>query len=235
MQFKPLFPNQHGALIMAFIPYLYAILETNCTLWNLFLGISWFFIYCFSYPFLELFKQKKSPTKYLEWAKIYAVLAILFAIPLLIHHIELLQFLLFTSPLFYIQIYFTRKNNERNIINTIAAILIFGLVGVANGYISTMQYHWHILINPSLFFIATTLYIKSVARERKNPYYRQAALFCHLLLGLIYFISGDSSIAIAYFIGLLRVVFIPYFKFNLKQIGILEFIVMAVFVLCLAY
>lgn len=229
---KPLISNQYGALVMAFVPYLYGIFASEWVTGHFWLGGSWLFMYLFSYPFLVLF-GKKPLAKYYHWAIIYAVLSLLFAVPLLCEHIELLQFLAFILPLVLVQIYYTKQKNERHLVNDIAGILIFGVVGVVSFYLATTQYNGLILLEPSLFFIATTLYIKSAARERKNGRYRQASLMFHLCLALGYLILEGYFVSVFYFLALLRAAVIPKLGWNLKKMGLLEFAVTLGFLISL--
>lgn len=225
---KPLISNQHGALVMAFVPFLYAILQTETRFAHLWLGLAWLFAYLFSYPFLALFRHKETQ-KYRRWAWIYASLSLLFALPLLFEQPAVLQFLLPSLPLVGVQIYYTRRKNERHLYNDIAGILIFGVVGMAAAYLVTQQYDWAVLREPTLFFIATTLYIKSVARERKNPRYKHASWALHIFCAAYYALLGYIGLVLAYGIALLRAILVPKLHLNIKQIGMLEFLIVAVF------
>ncbi|AUI66119.1 MULTISPECIES: YwiC-like family protein [Glaesserella] len=231
---KPIISNQHGALVMAFVPCLYGIFASHWVTAHLWLGLSWFFVYLFSYPFLAIF-SKKNNEKYKRWAMIYALMSALFAFPLLLSHFAVLQFLLPILPLVLVQIHYAKQKDERNLWNDIAGILTFGIIGMASFYLATAQYHVEILLHPTLFFIATTLYVKSVARERKNPRYHQLSLIAHIVLGLGYFALGSYGIFIAYLVGLLRAIIVPKKDLNIKQVGMLEFAVVAVFVLGLCF
>lgn len=231
---KPILSNQHGALVMAFVPYLYGIAASQWVLPHLWLGLSWLFLYLFSYPFLSLF-SKKPQAKYRKWATIYAIIAAIFALPLLWFQFAILQFFVPILPLVAVQIYYAKQRDERNLLNDIAGILTFGVVGMASFYLATAQYNFDILLHPTLFFIATTLYIKSVARERKNPHYLRASLASHLVLGAGYAALGQFGIAFAYLVGLLRALFVPKQKWNIKQIGMLEFAVVFIFLLALIF
>lgn len=55
---KPVISNQHGALAMAMLPFLYAVIESGFSTLHIFFGLSWLFLYFFSYPFLSLFSKK---------------------------------------------------------------------------------------------------------------------------------------------------------------------------------
>lgn len=232
MKDKPIISNQHGALVMAFVPYLYAIFESRFVLAHFWLGASWLFLYLFSYPFFGIF-SKKNNERQKKWAKIYFAISLVFAFPLLLNDLSILQFSLPILPLAFIQIHYAKQKDERNLLNDIAGILTFGVIGMAAFYLATAQYHFAILLHPTLFFIATTFYVKSVARERKNPLYTKLSYISHLILGLIYAFYGAYSIAFAYLIGLIRAIIVPKKKWNIKQVGILEFAIVLIFFIAL--
>ncbi len=231
---KPIFSNQHGALVMAFVPFIYGIFESRFVFPHIWLGLAWLFLYFFSYPFLSLF-NKKQCDKYRKWAIIYGLISAVFALPLLLYKFAVLQFMLPILPLVLIQIHYAKQKDERNLINDIAGILTFGVVGMASFYLATSQYRFSILIDPTLFFIATTLYVKSVARERKNPLYLKLSISSHLILGLIYGLLSQYGIMSAYFIGLIRALVVPKKQLNIKQVGMIEFAVVAVLLLGLFF
>lgn len=231
---KPMMSNQHGALVMAFIPYFYGISASHWVNEHFWLGLTWIFLYLFSYPFFSLF-HKKQKEKYQKWAMIYAILAGLSALPLLIARLNILQFFVWILPLVAIQIYYAKKRDERNLINTISAIISFGIIGMASFYLAAQQYNFAILFHPSLFFMATTLYIKSVARERKNPRYLTASIELHWGIFALYVIQGALLLSLAYFIAGLRATIVPTRKLTIKQIGLLEFPIITLFFLCLIF
>lgn len=131
------------------------------------------------------------------------------------------------------QIYYAKRKDERHLLNDIAGILTFGVIGMASFYLTTTQYHWSILLHPTLFFIATTLYVKSVARERKKPLYLKWSILSHSVLGILYLAFGELSIGFSYVVGLARAMLVPKQKWSIKQIGIAEFGVVLVFLLAL--
>lgn len=232
MQDKPIISNQHGALVMAFVPFLYAIFKSHVVFNHLWLGLAWLCLYLFSYPFFGIF-SKKNNRRQKKWAVIYFTLSMLFSFPLLLSDFSILQFALLMLPLALIQIYYAKQKNERHLLNDIAGILTFGIVGMSAYYLATGKYQISILIDPTLFFITTTLYIKSVARERKNPIYYKLSLGSHILLGLTYFTLNSNGIAFAYLIGLLRALIVSKQHLNIKQIGMLEFLMVTIFVIAL--
>ncbi|MDG6881947.1 YwiC-like family protein [Phocoenobacter uteri] len=229
---KPVISNQYGALVMAFVPLIYAISLRGFYVIDLFFVLSWLFLYLFSYPFLSLF-NKRITARNKKWAIIYAVISSIFALPILFKQPTILQFFIPMIPLVIIQIYYTKQKDERNLINDISGYLIFGIVGMAGYYLITQQYNIAILIHPTLFFIATTFYVKSVARERRNPLYKKLNIGIHILLMLSYLFFNYYLIAFAYLCGLIRSIILPTKNLNIKQVGMWEFLIITIFTVCL--
>ncbi|MDP8052458.1 YwiC-like family protein [Pasteurella atlantica] len=229
---KPVISNQYGALVMAFIPLLYGISLTHFHFIYIFFTLSWLFLYLFSYPFLALFNRKPT-TRNKKWVIIYAIISVIFALPVIFYQPKILQFFIPMIPLVLVQIYYTKQKDERNLINDIAGYLIFGIVGMAGYYLTTQQYNIDILIHPTLFFTVTTFYVKSVARERKNPLYRKLSINSHILLMISYALFSYYFIAFAYLCGLIRAIILPRKNLNIKQIGMWEFLIITIFTLCL--
>ncbi|EFX91196.1 hypothetical protein HMPREF0027_1743 [Actinobacillus ureae ATCC 25976] len=231
---KPVISNQHGALAMAFIPFLYGMFASTPTLNHLFLGLAWLFLYLFSYPFLSLF-SKKPTARNKKWALIYVLISLLCAIPVLLAIPQILQFLALILPLAAIQIYYAKQRDERNLLNDIAGYLTFGVIGMASFYLAEQQFNWEILIHPTVFFIGATLYVKSMVRERKNPLYMELSIGFHLLFSIIYLMFGYLWLFAVYLIALARAIVVPSFGWNVKQVGMFEFPVILIFMICLIF
>lgn len=231
---KPVISNQHGALAMAILPFTYAVIESGFTPLHLFFGLAWLSLYLFSYPFLSLF-SKKPTDRNKKWAIIYFTLSLLFAIPVIYAKPSILQFLLIILPLGLIQIYYAKQKDERNLWNDIAGILTFGVIGIAAFYLATNQYNIEILLHPTLFFIATTFYVKSMVRERRNPIYMEISIASHLILTMIYMLCSMQAVFFAYLFATARAIIVPTLGWNIKQIGMLEFPMLVIFLICLVW
>lgn len=230
---KPVISNQHGALAMAFVPFLYAVFTAPTFHWHLILfGIAWFFLYLFSYPFFSLFSKKPSKRNK-KWAVIYLVLSLLFALPILLDNLQVLWFFLPLVALGMVQSYYARKRDERNLINDIAGILTFGVVGMATYYLAEPKLNWAIFFHPTLFFITTTLYVKSMVRERKNPLYMELSIGLHLVLACGYLFANFSWIFTACLFALMRAIVVPAMDWNVKQVGMFEFLTVVIFLVSL--
>ena len=89
-----------------------------------------------------------------------------------------------------------------------------------------------VALYPTLFFVGTTLYVKSVMRERKNPrYYYLSCVFHTLCVVIGLFVN--IGIALAYLLPMLRAIFLPKYKLSVKQIGLIEFVISLYFLIVL--
>lgn len=241
---KLLISNQHGAIVMALLPFIYGML-LNQPIWlHLPLLLAWFSLYLMTYPFLALFKGRNL-TLYRKWTLIYAVSTLIFSLPALFYNPTLLYFVLAIIPFSLVNIYYTKNKNERALCNDLAAIVIFALAGMAAYYFPNRLFDyqiWLVAILPSLFFIGTTLYVKSVLRERKNPiYYRTSVLF-HLCCVVVSFVlfsfipyADPLWLSASYLPALLRAIWLSRCKLSVKQVGLIEFAISFVFLLGVLY
>lgn len=221
---KLLISNQHGAIVMALMPFLYGMLISNPIWQHFFLLLAWFSLYLMSYPFLNLFKGRNLEI-YRKWTIIYGVACFLFAIPAFLHNWKILYFVLAITALSPISIYYTKQKDERSLINDFNGILIFAIAGMAAYYFADSQFDekiWWVALLPSLYFVGSTFYVKSVLRERKNPIYLKISLAFHLLCILIFLVCQQYWITLAFIVPFLRAIWIPKLKLSTKQIGLTE-------------
>ena len=161
-----------------------------------FLLLGWFSLYLMTYPFLSLFKGKNL-AQYQKWTLIYFVAALIFAIPALIYNWQVLYFMFAMLPLVAVNIYFTKKKDERNLWNDLSGIVIFALAGMGS-------------------------------------YYFSGRIF-HLLCVLIFAFSQQFILALAFVPGLIRAIYLPSKKLSVKQVGLTEFAITAIFFILLLF
>ncbi|KAE9529432.1 YwiC-like family protein [Testudinibacter aquarius] len=235
---KLLISNQHGAIVMALLPFLYGMLSSPNVIWqHAFLLLAWACLYLFTYPFFNLFKGRNL-TQNRTWAIGYGLTALLFSLPALWHNWQLLYFLLAMLPFGGLAIYYVKQKDERALGNDLAAIAIFGIAGMAAYYFADRTFDRQIMLvflYPCLFFVGTMLYVKSILRERKDPRYLQASIIFHLLCVLVigYF---DLRTALCFVPALLRAMIVPLWlmprkRLNPKQIGLIEMGISLLFLL----
>ncbi|PJG85874.1 YwiC-like family protein [Conservatibacter flavescens] len=234
---KLLISNQHGAIVMALMPFLYGMLSTTFVWQHIALLFAWFSLYLMTYPFFNLFKGRNLAL-YQKWTWIYGVAAFVFSLPALFYNWTILYFLVAMLPFALMHIYYTKKKNERALLNDFAAIAIFSLAGMAAYYFSAQRFDqqiWLVAIYPALFFIGTTLYVKSVLRERKNKWYLRISLIFHLTCVIVLVAISQYGLAATFFPALLRAFFIPQQKLSAKQIGFIEIGISLLFFIMLVY
>lgn len=236
---KLLVSNQHGALVMAMLPFLYGMLQGRPHWTHLFLLLAWTALYLFSYPFLNLFKpQINDKRKYARWAGIYAAASALFCLPVLWRNSSMLWFGVAMLPLMLIAVYYTKTKNERALLNDFAAIAVFALAGVAAYYFGTEQLNAEALqvaVYPALFFVGVTFYVKSMLRERKNPWYLRISIAFHLACVVLLGVYQSWQLALTFAPALIRAVCLPHKKLNAKQVGLIEFAVSGLFLIMLLW
>ncbi|WP_424405585.1 YwiC-like family protein [Pasteurella sp. PK-2025] len=228
---KLLLSNQHGAIVMALLPFLYGMLMTTPVWQHLFLLLAWFSLYLMTYPFLNLFKNRNQATN-IKWSWIYGISSALFALPALFHEWHILYFLLAMLPLVAVNIYYVKQKDERALLNDFAAIVIFAIAGMASYYFSDRAFDhkiWWVALYPSLFFVGATLYVKSVMRERKNPHYLWASIVFHVVCVLIFLPLHQYLLALTYLPALIRSVWLPKIKLSVKQVGLIELAISLLF------
>jgi len=167
---KLLISNQHGAIVMALMPFLYGMLLSHPIWQHIFFLLAWFSLYLMTYPFL---KQK----------------------------------------------------DERAFLNDLAGIVIFAIAGMGSYYFPDRTFDdkiWLVALYPSLFFIGTTLYVKSVMRERKNPLYLKLSIGFHALCILGFVFVQQYLMALAFVPPFIRAIWLPQKKMSVKQVGFTE-------------
>ena len=174
---KLLISNQHGAIVMALMPFLYGMLLSHPIWQHIFFLLAWFSLYLMTYPFLNLFKGRNLEL-YIKWSWIYFFACVIFAIADLGSY------------------YFPDRTFDDKI--------------------------WLVALYPSLFFIGTTLYVKSVMRERKNPLYLKLSIGFHALCILGFILVEQYLMALAFVPPFIRAIWLPKKKMSVKQVGFTE-------------
>ncbi|WP_080847301.1 YwiC-like family protein [Cytobacillus gottheilii] len=229
---KLFLPKQHGAWAMLIIPFWLGVAAAGNFDWRMLLLFSgWFFLYLGTYPFLLLFKRKKKK-EHKVWASVYFTIAAFLLIIPVFHEPKLIWLGLVFIPFMLLNVYFSAKNKDRAFLNDVCAIMIFSLSGLAgailiNGNVEKMS----ILISicTLLFFTGSTLYVKTMIREKSNRTYKLLSWSYHILIPLTFLIWGELIIAIAYLPSLFRAIYLYGKKRSVMRIGIYEIINSALF------
>ncbi|AOF52237.1 hypothetical protein AC062_0137 [Pasteurellaceae bacterium NI1060] len=216
---------------MALLPFLYGMLLNHPVWAHTFLLMAWFSLYLMSYPLLNLFKGKNIE-QYRKWTFIYGAATLVFALPALCYNRQILYFIVAMLPFVLVNIYYVKQKDERNFFNDLAGIAIFALAGMAAYYFPDRTFDmkiWWVAVYPSLFFIGTTIYVKSMMRERKNRKYLRASILFHSFLVAYFAGTGQFYLALAFWVGWARAIYLPRKKLSVKQVGLTEFLITAIF------
>lgn len=228
---KLFLPKQHGAWAMLIIPFWLGVVASGFVWQHIPFFMGWTLLYLATYPILLLFKGKKVPY-YLKWAIIYFIPAVLLLLVPLWMRPSIIYFGLAMIPLFIINAYFSRKKNDRALLNDISAILSFSIAGLASGYLAIGEINpptMLIFIVSVLFFIGTTFHVKTIIRERKNVVYKYVSWSYHFIIPILWAILGYWLIAIAFLPSLIRALYYYGKPLKMMKSGIIEIINAALF------
>lgn len=224
MKNKLLISNQHGVWVMALLPFFYAMSLSPFVWQSVFLLLGWLSLYLMTYPFLALFKGRNLDL-YKKWTLIYGLSTALLLSPALFLEPRLFFFGLAILPFVGVAIYYVKTQNERALMNDLSGITIFSIIASGAYFFTAKTFDLQMLkvfTLPWLFFMATTLYVKTMLRERKNPRYYQASVLVHSLL-----LAGAFGLypvlGLSFLPAFLRAIVLPKRKLSTKQVGLTEF------------
>jgi YwiC-like protein len=235
---KLFLPKQHGAWAMLVIPFWLGVLAAGDFNWLVVLLFAgWFFLYLGTYPFLLLFKRKKK-REHKWWATVYFTIAILLLFWPIFQEPKLILLGFVFLPFMLVNIYFSSENKDRAFWNDICAVIIFSCSGLAGGILINGQVEQlSILISlcTFLFFTGSTLYVKTMIREKTNLTYKRLSWGYHILIPMALLAFGESIIAIAYLPSLFRAIYLYGKKHSIMKIGIYEIINSAIFFMIMSF
>lgn len=227
---KLFLPKQHGAWAMLIIPFWLGVVASEFTWQHIPFFVGWLLLYLATYPMLFLFKGKKLGY-YTKWTLIYFVPALLLLLIPLITRPSIILFGLAMIPFFAINAYYSRKKDDRALLNDFSAIISFGIAGLASSYLPTGEINSAailVFITSGLFFVGSTYYVKTMIREKKNITYKWISWSYHLIVPIVFLALGYWIVAIAFLPSLVRAIYYYGKSLTMKDVGILE-IVNAVF------
>lgn len=223
---KLLLPKQHGAWAMLIIPFWLGAAATGTVWQHIPLFIGWVLLYLATYPLLLLFKKKKT-SFYSKWTLIYMGPAtLLFTVPLSAAP-SIFYFGLSMIPFFCINAYYSSRNNERAILNDLSAIIVFSLAGLASSYLSVESIRPEgvfVFLISLLFFAGSTLYVKSMIREKKNAHFKIISWSYHISIPLLWIVAGHWMMMLAFLPSLFRALYFYGKTLGIMKLGIYEIV-----------
>jgi len=203
---KPVIPHEHGGWVFLFVPLILGTWFGKPSSIHIWLFLAWLFFYMGSYAFREWLKRGQKDQQLFGWMLSYGALATAcFALPLW-QEPSLLFVLLLIIPSILINVWAIYQQNERGMINNLAAFHAFALGAVAAYVLGTGKWSLSIIwiyVHCILFFVAITFFVKSNIRERKNPRWMRYAKLYHWLMLLGPILFGLPLLMIAYLFSIM--------------------------------
>jgi hypothetical protein len=226
---NPILPREHGSWFMFLIPLLLGALLTGFSSNEWLLIPSAFFAFLAITPATLLLKNPKQKSTYWNWLFFYLGVSAGIGVSLIPHHLGLLLLLPIIVLSFGINLYFIKKKSERHLLNDLFGTLALTLSFLAAYYVGKGHldhaafWEWAYLF---LFFYGSSLHIKSLIRERKNPLMKMASIGYALgLLVLFSLLRVSIWVQAGQLISFIRVLALPQTtKLSVKVIGIIEII-----------
>jgi hypothetical protein len=221
---KLFIPKQHGAWAMLIIPFWLGVVAAGFMWQHIPFFVGWLLLYLATYPMLLLFKGKKIPF-YTKWTLIYLIPALVFLMIPLWTRPSIIIFGFMMLPLFFINGYFSKKNNDRALINDLSAILAFGVAGLASSFLTDGHLNASsilVFFASGLFFIGCTFYVKTMIRERKNVTYKRVSWIYHIVTPIGWAVAGFPVVAAAFIPSLFRAIYFYGKPMSMKKVGVLE-------------
>jgi len=221
---KLVLPKQHGAWAMLIIPFWLGVAAGGFTWEHIPLFLGWVLLYLATYPALLLFKKRKIK-QYTKWTFIYAVPGVLFLLIPFLARPSIAYFGLAMIPFFIVNMYFSSKKKDRAFLNDLSAIFIFSMAGLATSYLSTGEIHSFatlLFIASILFFIGSTLFVKTMIREKKNIRYQYISWTYHTVVPIVWAVFGYWMVALSFLPSLFRAVYFYGKGMKMSKLGMLE-------------
>lgn len=222
---KLFLPKQHGAWAMIIAPYWLGVVAATFVWQHIPFFIGWVLLYLATYPFLLSFRRKRS--FHLKWALYYFIPALILLLIPLWYEPKIFYFALLMIPFFIINAYFAKQNNDRALLNDFSAITSFGIIIFAVAFLSEGAISEVVVttfIAVVLFFVCSTFYVKSMFREKNNPYYKYISWLFHIVMILLWITVGKWYIMIAFLSSLVRAIYLYGKTIRPMTLGIIEII-----------
>jgi hypothetical protein len=228
---KLFLPKQHGAWAMLIIPFWLGVSATQFIWQHAIFFLGWLLLYLATYPMLLLFKRKKI-NLYVKWSFIYLIPAILLLIVPMLYQPKIIYFGFMMIPFFFINAYYSSRNQDRALGNDLSAVTVFSLAGIGSGFFVHGEITANLLLvfaSCILFFMGSTFYVKSMIREKKNLQFKWISWVYHIIVPLLWLGLGEMLVCLAFLPSLLRAIIFHGKPLTSKQVGIYEIINATVF------
>nr|WP_246628943.1 YwiC-like family protein [Mesobacillus maritimus] len=222
---------------MLIIPFWLGAAATEIVWQHIPFFLGWLLLYLATYPMLLLFKKKNIPF-YRKWTIIYLVPALAFLMVPLFTMPTIVYFGLAMLPFFAVNTYYSRKKNERALMNDLSAIINFSIAGLASSYLASGNLTLEALLvffSSILFFVGSTLYVKTMVREKKNIRYKYISWIYHAVVLILWIIIGEWIVALAFIPSLIRAFVLYGNPLGMMKLGVYEIVNAALFFIIMLF
>lgn len=247
----PWLPPQHGAWAFLLLPVALSATEAHLTPVWLLLLVAWVAAYPASYFALSMLRARRNQ-RFRRPLTVWTALTVLPALPLVALRPWLVWPLLAAFALFAVSMSFARHNRERDLANDLvfvvqcsAMVPVVWLVGAdpsatsPSALVAAVPGHsWVLAALCALVLVGSTLHVKSLLRERRDPRYAVAsrvfavlAVLVGLLLAISWGLPGGAWLVVPLVALAARAFVRDWSRARPGQIGMVE---LALFLLAVA-
>jgi hypothetical protein len=180
-------PPQHGAWAFLGLPVLLALTVTPWSWLIVVLTLAWVLAYPWSYAALGLVRAKR-PARFRRPFMVFSIALVPLVVALMVARPWLLWAGLGLMLLFAVNVAYARRNDERSLVNDGVlivecaamvpitwAVAVGGQSFTAPSLVSVPTEIWVLTVLCALVLVGSTLHVKSLIRERRDPRYAAAS------------------------------------------------------------
>lgn len=220
-------PNQHGAWAMLVTPVIVGALLGGLTAWHAALLFAWLSAYCLNF-FTGLVVKSRKPHRYVRQLVVYALLALLVGVPVLVAFPQLLLLGVVAAPVFAANLLFIVRRHERAWLNDVLGIMLatavgFGAFDIGGQPTDTGRAITGLVIVAG-YFVGTVFYVKTNIRERGSRRWLLASVGFHAVFTVLMAWQGWWVLAVLGLLTTVRAVVVPRLAWAPKRVGLLEIV-----------
>ena len=220
-------PNQHGAWAMLITPVIVGGLFGGFTMWHVGLLFAWLSAYCLNF-FTGLVVKSRRPHRYVRQLSVYALLTLLFAVPLVVTFPRLLLLGAVAAPVFAANLLFIVQRHERAWLNDVLGIVLATAVGFGafaiGGNATDSSRAMSGLTVVAGYFVGTVFYVKTNIRERGSKRWLLASIAFHTAFTVFLTWQRWWVLVALGLLATVRAVVVPRLEWTPKRVGLLEIV-----------
>ncbi|MBE3549723.1 MAG: YwiC-like family protein [Brockia lithotrophica] len=182
------FPREHGAWFMFFVPLFVGLLRFPSG-WNVSLALGLAFLFLSAGGWLRYLRSRFREESALVWGGVFAGAGILFLLPPLIHTPVLYGFLAVGILIALAYAREVLRRRDKTVPAHVAAAFLLSLpypllATSSAGTLTAGAWHGYLLF--AALTVGSSLYVKSLIRERRNPTYAWASHAYHVVVPMAF-------------------------------------------------